>query len=472
MSPRIKKLTYIIITILSIIIIFESIIYVESYRKIKNVQNNKEPVEVTLNFWGLWDSSDSWQEIIKDFESQTHNWQGREVKVKIKYTKKDHSSYEKELDQSYDKSNSPSIFMVNNSWMEEYADKLEPLSGNLAVTKEYNLIDYNEISEIFPLYSIQDAELGDNELFAMPIYSDSLALYYNKDLFAKAGISNPPTTWEDLKKDVKKLTIADRKNNVTQSGIAMGAGQNVNRACDIISLLIMQSGGKIINDRQEIDINKKVSFNTPQGTQEREPGLTAIQFYMEFSDPTKEIYTWNNTLENSVENFAKGKTAMMFGYEYQRANLLALNPDLNYGISTMPQIPNSTVVNISNTWMPVVSNQNSCEISGENNKQNIECAQIAWSFLSFANQKENITKYLKATNKASARMDIAGEQAMQDNNTSPFAKQTVSARSYNKFDDQIDGILNSMIDDIYKDRTSWKTKVDEAVEKIEKLKSK
>lgn len=470
MSQKTKKIIYILIIIVSIAIIIESAIYIETYRKTKSISQNEEPLEVTLNFWGLWDSSDSWQEIINDFEKQPHNWQGREVKVNINYTKKDYSSYKEELAQGYEKNSSPNIFMISNYWLEDYINTLEPLSGNLALTQEYNLIDYDDLAEIFPNQILQEAEYGNNELFAMPVYSDSLALYYNKDLFAKAGIVNPPTTWDELKKDAKKLTISDRKNNITQSGIALGNGANINRASDIVALIALQSGNKIINNQKEIDLNKKITFNTPQGQQERESGLTAIQFYMEFSDPNKEIYSWNSSQEDSIESFAKGKTAMIFGYEYQKENLLALNPDLNYGIAPMPQIPNSTIVNISNVWMPVVSKQESCEISRKQYKQNIDCAQIAWSFLSFANKKENIIKYLEATGKASARIDIAAEQAQKDDKTSAFAKQTPSVRKYNKFDDNIDTILSAMLDEIYKDRSNWKIKVDEAVQKIENLK--
>ncbi len=40
----------------------------------------------------------------------------------------------------------------------------------------------------------------------MPLYSLAYGLYYNKAQFAAAGISSPPTTWEELVADGKKLT--------------------------------------------------------------------------------------------------------------------------------------------------------------------------------------------------------------------------------------------------------------------------
>ncbi len=41
---------------------------------------------------------------------------------------------------------------------------------------------------------------------AVPLYSLAYGLYYNKKMFADAGITEPPTTWEQLVADGKKLT--------------------------------------------------------------------------------------------------------------------------------------------------------------------------------------------------------------------------------------------------------------------------
>ena len=41
---------------------------------------------------------------------------------------------------------------------------------------------------------------------AVPLYSLAYALYYNKKMFADAGITQPPATWDELVEDGKKLT--------------------------------------------------------------------------------------------------------------------------------------------------------------------------------------------------------------------------------------------------------------------------
>jgi multiple sugar transport system substrate-binding protein len=433
---------------------------------------------VTLEFWGVWDNSDSWQAIIDKYERETHLWNGQAVQVEINYTKKDIASYEQDIENAYGDSKSPNIYLINNYWLERYVESLDPLTDSLATIDEYGLVTREEMQKDYPSYiladgvygerDIQDLINGGGKVYAIPTYSDTLALYYNKDLFQKAGIEKAPTTWEELKAAAKKLTLIGKKDSVTQSGIALGSGKNTNRSCDIYSLLALQGGGKIINSQSEIDFNKKVAIQTSSGTIEREPGLTALQFYMEFSDPNKEIYSWNDTFADSVQAFAEGKTAMMINYSYQIPSLLALKPELNYGIAPAPQLKNSTAITLSNTWMPVVSKQDSCKVEGD--AKDIDCTSVAWSFLSFASRKENIADYLDATGKASARTDLSAEQATEDTKIAAFAKQTGIARSYNKFDDRIDTILTEMLDEIYGNRTNWRGSADSAAAKIEELK--
>jgi ABC-type glycerol-3-phosphate transport system substrate-binding protein len=478
MSKKNSILIAAIAIILLAIIIFKISGYT-NYEPIKNMVSKKEqPTKVTLEFWGVFDNSDGWQAIIDKYEEESHFWNGKEVQVKINYTKKDFPSYEADIESAYGKNASPSIYLINNYWLERYAESLEPLTDSLAKKDQNELTTREEMQQTYPPRILQDVVYGEKDLqdmangggkiYAIPTYSDTLALYYNKDLFAKAGIEKAPATWEELKADVKKLTVADKKNNITQSGIALGAGKNINRSCDIYSLLALQGGSKVINGQGTIDFNKKVSIQTASGTVEREPGITALQFYTEFSDTNKEIYAWNNTFTDSVQAFAEGKTAMMINYSYQIPNLLALKPELNYDIAPVPQLKNSTQITLSNSWFPVVSDQNSCRIEGA--AEDISCSLIAWSFLSFANKKENIAIYLDAAGKASARTDLSAEQAAKDSKISAFAKQTGIARSYNKFDDRIDDIFTEMLDEAYASRTNWRNIADTAAAKIEELK--
>lgn len=433
-------------------------------------EENKKPLEATLEFWGVWDNSDEWSEIIEQYENEIYNFNGQRIKVSINYTKKEIGQYENDLLYLKERNNEPNIFMISNNWLEKYVDWLEPLNENNAYAEEYGLIKYGEVTDTFPTETIRDL-FFDNKLYGIPIYSDSLALFYNRDLFQEAEIDSPPKTWDEFKIAVRKLTDINRKNEIVRSGAALGGGASVNRSADILTLLMMQGGAEVIAGNRDIDLNKEIEVHTSNGIEKRSPGKNAIMFYTEFSNPQKEIYTWGDNQNDSVKTFAEGKTAMIINYNYQIKNLLALNPDLNYGISQMPQLKNSTAVNFANVWTPVVSKNNNCEVDFSEARSKVDCAKIAWSFLSFANEKENVKAYLASTEKAAARKDLIAEQIALKDKISVFASQTKSAVSYNKFDDRIDGILVEMIDKINLDRENWEEIIDRAAEKIEALNS-
>ncbi|UYN98568.1 MAG: sugar ABC transporter substrate-binding protein [Devosia sp.] len=46
----------------------------------------------------------------------------------------------------------------------------------------------------------------DGKIFGLPKYTDTIGIFYNKDLFAKAGLSEPPKTWDEVVEYAEKLT--------------------------------------------------------------------------------------------------------------------------------------------------------------------------------------------------------------------------------------------------------------------------
>lgn len=48
-------------------------------------------------------------------------------------------------------------------------------------------------------------QLGDDGVYAVPQDTGPMALFYRKDLFEKAGITEPPATWDQYYEDAKKL---------------------------------------------------------------------------------------------------------------------------------------------------------------------------------------------------------------------------------------------------------------------------
>lgn len=55
----------------------------------------------------------------------------------------------------------------------------------------------------------------EGHLLSMPFNTSTPVFYYNKDEFKKAGIKNPPKTWQQLQKDAKKLVASGVKCGYT-----------------------------------------------------------------------------------------------------------------------------------------------------------------------------------------------------------------------------------------------------------------
>jgi multiple sugar transport system substrate-binding protein len=56
---------------------------------------------------------------------------------------------------------------------------------------------------------------------SLPVLTDAYGLYYNTDMFAKAGIKGPPKTYSELLADAKKLTVYNPDGSIKIAGFNM-----------------------------------------------------------------------------------------------------------------------------------------------------------------------------------------------------------------------------------------------------------
>jgi len=79
----------------------------------------------------------------------------------------------------------------------------------------------------------------DGKLFGVPKYTDTIAVFYNKDLFAKAGLTEPPQTWAQFTEYAEKLT--DSANNVYGATFSARAGEE--GTFQFLPIIQMSGGG-------------------------------------------------------------------------------------------------------------------------------------------------------------------------------------------------------------------------------------
>ena len=85
-------------------------------------------------------------------------------------------------------------------------------SGAWVDLKQYidrDKVDINQLNATTRQYTEYDGKRC-----AMPFLADAYGIYYNKDMFAKAGIAGPPKTLDELTEDAKKLTVKNKDGSL------------------------------------------------------------------------------------------------------------------------------------------------------------------------------------------------------------------------------------------------------------------
>ena len=267
----------------------------------------------------------------------------------------------------------------------------------------------------------------------MPVWTDVLVMVYNKDLFNTAGIAAPPKNWDDFIKTVAKLSNKDKSGNLTKSGAAIGVASNINNSVDILSLLMLQSGAKMISDDgAEAVFDRSINV----GGSNYNPGESALRFYTDFSSPKSGSYSWNDKFSNSFDAFTSGQTAIIFDYIINIGKIKQKSPNLSFATAPMPQLKGATkTVNYSDFWgysVPMVSKN----------------SEAAWKFLAFLTTYD-INKYFsQAVTRPAARRDVlAEEQSSAD--LGVFAESILSATNWYRVDSvAIDVIFKDMINSV------------------------
>ncbi len=373
----------------------------------------------TLQFWGVFDNGN-------DFRSSITTFEQRNPQVRVNYRQFSFEDYEKELIEAFASGRGPDIFMIHNTWLPKHRERIAPLP-QFSANQEEPLFTIRNFREQFVDVTEKDLVV-DGEIYGLPLYVDTLALFYNKGIFNSLGVANPPDTWEELNGIVERITQVGENGEITRAGAAIGTAKNVNRSTDILSLLMMQSGVPMTDPATG---QAKLSY----WANNQDQGQVALEYYTDFANPFKRVYTWNQSVFYSIDAFQQGSVAMMFNYAHQIGVLRAKAPRLNFSIAPMPQLDLDSPLNYANYWATTVSKFSTAQ-------------EDAWKFLVYLHSTEGIIPYLNSTQHPTARRDLVNEQK-EELDLGVFAKQALTATSWYQVDSQaIEGILAGMIEEV------------------------
>jgi multiple sugar transport system substrate-binding protein len=341
----------------------------------------KEKEQIVLNYWGLWESEEIMNGVISDYEAKNPN-------IKINYKRNQLEDYRTRLASRLAKSSAEAtdnvdIFRIHNTWIPMFRNYLESVP-----TDKVSTIGLE--TDFFNIYASDLKENG--KWLSVPLMYDGLALFYNKDLLETAGIGIPKSWWE-LEEAAIQLTTKDEKKNIKIAGAGIGiVNDNVEHWSDILGLMTKQNG---------IDFVKNI--NTDKNLED------ALKYYVSFARSDQNV--WDDTLPNSLELFANGKLVFYFGDSWRVFDLANLNKDLNYGITSMPQLPINGDITDKDAELTNI-HWASYWTEGINNKS--EHKEEAWKFLEYLSSKEVLEKLYTAESQTRAFGEIYPRRSMMN----------------------------------------------------------
>lgn len=318
----------------------------------------------------------------------------------------------------------PDIISVRNRSLKAYVSKLAPmpstaldttvtitktqLGTNTAVTPSTRVLPTLLTLDRDFVKTVKSDVVVDGKIYGLPLSLDVLAVYYNKDLLDRSGVPEPPKTWEEFQAAVKKISKFDKiTGKVTQAGAALGSGSNVPSVDDLLYVLFRQSG---------IPFSGQSGQAQFAGGGENSPVKDVMNFYTDFSNPTRDTYTWNTGMGNALDEFVNGKVGFFIGYSYNYDTIKARAPQLNLGVLPLFQLNPDKPVNAANYWIQTV-------VSKSKNQN------AAWSLIDHLTRTAAAKSYLDATLRPTAlRGLIAGQK--ENPELEPFVSGVLSAENW------------------------------------------
>ncbi|MFE7765070.1 extracellular solute-binding protein [Streptomyces sp. NPDC057438] len=260
---------------------------------------------VTITWWDTSNATNeapTYKALVKEFEAAHKD-------IKVKYVNVPFDQAQNKFDTAAGATGAPDILRSEVGWTPAFAKKgfFLPLDGTEALKDQ----------DKFQPSLIKQAQY-DGKTYGVPFVTDTLALVYNKQLFEKAGLTEAPKTWDDLKKaaaTVKSKTGVDGYWGSTQAYYAQS---------------FLYGDG---TDTVDVPA-KKITVNSPEAKQAYGTWLGLFDGKgLHKADTTADAYA------HIQDAFVNGKVASIIQGPWEITNFYkgsAFKDKANLGIATVP----------------------------------------------------------------------------------------------------------------------------------------
>jgi len=282
----------------------------------------------------------------------------------------------------------PDVMQFFYGWADQFigGNLIQPLSGEA--------FPPDEIEREF--FSIVNAMKRGDNYYGLPTAVRSLALFYNKKLFAEAGLDpdNPPQTLDEFVAAAEKIVQRDNAGNIVVAGATIDMGGQDHHWWR--EVLLRQFGGQPYSD------------DGTQVTYDSEAGVKALKFYTDLQLEQK--IGQAGFMDQGQAAFRGGRAGMTIDGTFRLGSFAST--DFEWGVVELPANGDG-----------VRSNYASYFANGISSRATGEKLEAAEKFLAFISSPQAMEIWLETVGELPARRDVALSDANLGHPVfSPFLK--------------------------------------------------
>ncbi|WP_030879246.1 extracellular solute-binding protein [Streptomyces sp. NRRL S-1868] len=240
-----------------------------------------------------------WQEVVKDFRKEH-----KDIKVDVQVI--NWNEIDKQVKTMIQSGNVPDLLQTGG-YADKVADDLLYKADEVTSAKtRANIVDsFNKAGEV------------DGTQYGIPWTSSTRVLFYNKDVFEKAGIKEPPKTWDEVAEAAEKI----KKSKAAETPYALPLGPEETQGETMIWEL--GNGGGFTDAKGAYTLDSKQNVETFTWLKDNlvKPGLT-------YANPA------TTDRKTAFADFAAGKAGMLNGHP--TLVQMAKAGKVDYGVATIP----------------------------------------------------------------------------------------------------------------------------------------
>ncbi|OQY30070.1 MAG: hypothetical protein B6244_02075 [Candidatus Cloacimonetes bacterium 4572_55] len=337
--------------------------------------------KIKLIYQRIWESEEVFEPMIQAYEREHPN-------VDIEYHQIPYQQYKNTLKPALEAGVGPDMFEIHSSWLPHYISELAHIPGTVYTIGEYSSDFHDLVARSF---------ISRGKIWAIALDANTLALFYNKDIFEEAGLNPnyPPRSWDELVE--YSVTI---KKKTGKWGAAIGTAYNTPQDHNILEMFAVQRGAYPVSDNLTKSLVNMQEF------------VKAMQFYTDF---VLKHGVWSPSAPPGDAAFVNGDVGMVINGSWLINSVLSAN--MNAGTANVPQYDPSQPYTHATFWGEVVS-------------ADCKRPEIAWDFLKFCANRRNMTHFFQQTKRPPSRRDllsVTAENPQVRVLIAPFINQAVYA---------------------------------------------